>query len=91
MNNTADWNVTSCCLYTFTDGSKEPEGGDGRFLRSVGKFVPDTTALLVLTSLETSDLSYQTGCGESQHFPWRGLYVMCVKSMELTLGGKTCL
>ena len=45
MDNTAHWNVTSCCLYTLTNGSKEPEGGLAGFC-GVGKFLPDNTALL---------------------------------------------
>jgi len=68
MNNTADWNVTSCCLYTLTNGPKEPEGGTAGFC-GVGKFLPDNTALLFLTFVETTNLLHQTGCGVSQHFP----------------------
>jgi hypothetical protein len=76
MNNTADWNVTSCC-HTFTNGSNEPEGGDGSFLRSVGKFLADYTSLLVLTSLETLNISYQTGCGYANISPGE----ICVLSL----------
>jgi hypothetical protein len=72
MNNTADWNVTSCCHCTLTNGSKEPEGGTAGFC-GVGKFLPDNTArqygVTFLTFAETSNLLHQTGCGVSQHCP----------------------